>query len=110
MRIFIGSFWNEYTDEWEVDADAIFLKEEDAKAWMEESQKQAVQRAVDRRNKDERDAYERRLTNYREDRALRDAGIRTGGNPLAEPKEPTIHTGPRWKVRSMYTYDSYEAK
>lgn len=110
MEIFIGKYWNEYTDEWQIDEDAIFLKEADAVAWVEEGQAKAYQRLVADRNKRERENYERNLQRYREDKALRAAGIRTGGNPLAEPKEPITFTEPQWKPGTLYTYERYEAK
>jgi hypothetical protein len=109
MEIFIGSEWNEYTDEFSIDEDAIFLNEEDAKAWVEESQKKLVQARIDERNNKARDRYERNLRDALEHNALVEAGLRDA--PLRKvPDEPEVFTEPQWKVRPCYTYDSYEAK
>lgn len=108
MDIFIGSYWNNYTDEWQIDEDAIFLNEADAKAWAEESQQKLVQARIDERNRHERENYERNIKSVREHNALVVARLRKGLRQYPTP--PVNFTEPQWKVQTCFTYEKYEAK
>ena len=112
MKVYIGQWLDTFSDhpEWHVDIDAAFLNEADAQAWVEKEESSRIQDLVDSRNKDEQARYQRNLVNYREDKALRQAGVRTTGNPLAEPTEPPVYTEPQWKSRPHHHYITVEAK
>jgi hypothetical protein len=112
MKIFIGQWLTDYDDypEWMVDVDAVFLNEEDAKAWVKDCEDSRIQGLVDERNKQAQKRYAELMTRWEEHEALIAAGLRPGARRFDPPAAPEVFTEPQWKPGVKHQYIEVEAR